>query len=385
MVASRMTSVADARARAESAFNRGRREWAAYDTGSAATLSIPLSPPTEREALRDQLSAQRWVDSWRAIDVQYVEWTTRHWSSAGAQNVPVRCTLTGADDIAEFSGIVTSRRWKQLRDRAARLRQLFGDRDPLRAAIMKHGTAIERLEAEDFALLTQVLEWLRTHPTSGFRVRQIPIPGMHTKWLGSKRAVVEALHSAVTGDDGLGLLEAPDRVRVRFLDPDQRPGGLIDVTAPIDELVGLDISPSTVFVFENLESVLAMPPWPGAVAIHGGGYALALRALPWVRDIRMVYWGDLDADGFAILNRLRANGFDAQSALMDAATLREFSNLCVPDPGAGSVRELSHLTEIEREALALVAELGGVRLEQERLPWPFVLDKLRAAEVGSSN
>ena len=78
----------------------------------------------------------------------------------------------------------------------------------------------------------------------------------------------------------------------------------------------LPIQPERVFVFENLATVLAMPDVPGAIAVHGGGHRVDLVArLPWAQ--RVTYWGDLDSHGFAILNRLRARGVDATSALMD--------------------------------------------------------------------
>lgn len=376
-----MVNIAAVRARAEKAVNRGRREWAAHGTGAAAVLSIPLKPPTERTALLHQGAAQQWVDAWRTVDDAEVEWGVKHWSSVGSQRVPIRCTLRGADAIARFAGLQIFRSWRRLSDRAKALRDRFGDGDPLRAAILKHGTAIERLEEQDFMLLLQTLKWLQQHPASGYWLRQLPVPGLHTKWLGARRAVVEALHTAITGEPKLGLLDPPERVRLRFLDPAQRPGGIVDITAPVDELTRLDASPSTVFVFENLESVLAMPDWPGAVAVHGGGYALTMRHIPWVRRARLVYWGDIDADGFAILNRLRSNGIEASSVLMNASTLRQYQHLSVPDPGGAVRRDLPHLSTTERETYDLIAELGGLRLEQERLPWPEVLEALRAAST----
>lgn len=380
-----MVSVAEARARAEKAVNRGRREWAARGIGTATVLSIPLKPPTERTALRHQSAALQWVDAWRSIDDAEVEWVVKHWSSAGSQRVPVRCTLHGADAITKFAGPQIFRSWRLLRDRTAALRDQFGDDEPLSAAVLKHGTTIERLDEQDFILLLQTLEWLRQHPASGYWLRQLPVPGLHTKWLGARRALVEALHSAVTGAPELGLRSPPERARLRFLDPAQRPGGIVDITAPVDELARLDTSPSTVFVFENLESVLAMPDWPGAVAVHGGGYALTLQHIPWVRHARLVYWGDIDADGFAILNRLRSNALEATSVLMDASTLRRYRHLSVPDPNGTARRTLPHLSDAEREAYDLTAELGGLRLEQERLPWSAVLEELRAASAAQNH
>jgi hypothetical protein len=48
----------------------------------------------------------------------------------------------------------------------------------------------------------------------------------------------------------------------------------VDVSAPVAALAAIDITPGAVFVFENLESVVAMPPLQDAVVIHGSGYAV---------------------------------------------------------------------------------------------------------------
>ena len=161
------------------------------------------------------------------------------------------------------------------------------------------------------------------------------------------RENVRRLHAAASGNADLGLATPPDLIRVRFLDPDLAPGGLRDVSAPTKDLAGLAIAPRAVFVFENLETVVAMPGFDGAVAVHGSGYAVdRLGSLPWVRGASVIYWGDLDSHGFAILNRLRSHGVDARSVLMDAATLDSFADLCVPEPNPSTAR-LEYLTSEE--------------------------------------
>jgi hypothetical protein len=141
-------------------------------------------------------------------------------------------------------------------------------------------------------------------------------------------------------------------------------------------LVGFDLAaslirPERVFVFENLATVLAMPDVSGAIAIHGGGHRVDLVArLPWAR--RVTYWGDLDSHGFAIVNRLRARGVEATSALMDTDTLFDHRDRwgLDPDPNVG-VFEL--LTPVERATLQSLSAEGNIRLEQERIPWSYAL------------
>ena len=250
--------------------------------------------------------------------------------------------------------------------------------DRLTGAIRTHARALEAYDDAEFATLLDVVGWLVEHPASGQRIRQLPIRGIDTKWLEAHRAVVEAFYAAVTGGAGLGLVESQSLIRVRLLDPALRAGGLRDMAAPVEQLAALPIAPSTVFVFENLETVLSMPDVPGAVVVHGSGYAVTrLGSIPWIRDGRVVYWGDLDSDGLRILHLLRSTCPDVTSVLMDEQTLTEYADLWVPEtrPVPG---EFGLLVDSERQALDRIRREGGIRLEQERVPWARAVAALEA-------
>ena len=382
-------TVAVARERARKRVLQDQRDWAA-NGGDTCVLEIVLHPPTEQAALHDQAAAIAWVHSWRAVpgvDVPGVDvpgadvrWGDRQWARLGAQSVPERLVLVGADAVAAFAGPAPAREWRLLRERAALLRAAFPQAPAaLAAAIRTHALALQRLGQADFSTLLGVVAWLVEHPSSGSRIRQLPIRGIDTKWLEGHRAVVEGLHAAVSGRSSLGLVAAPDRVRVRFLDPALRPGGLADVTAPVEQLAELAVVPSVVFVFENLETLFSMPELPGAVAVHGSGYAAPrLGGIPWIQGARIIYWGDLDSDGFAILHALRLGCVSVTSVLMTEATLLAHRDLWVPEPKAAT-GTYSTLTADEQAALGRIRSEGNVRLEQERIPWQLALPALLAA------
>ena len=89
----------------------------------------------------------------------------------------------------------------------------------------------------------------------------------------------------------------------------------------------------------------------------------------------MLYWGDLDTHGFAILDELRAHCPHAESLLMDRETLLEFKQFWEQEPKA-MARELTRLSAGEQ---ALYDDLRHnrlgerVRLEQERVGFAWVL------------
>lgn len=366
--------VADLRARAKRLYERDARQWAATDEVDPV-LEVPLHPPTERAALADLQTTREWVASWRTAsdepDIEVV-WDRRNWPRIGSQDVPVRAVVRGAAPIARVAGEEDA--WGRLSERLRALRVAVGSSGQAVSALRSHARTIESLEPPDFDRLIDVLGWLRDNPASGRRIRELPIRGIHTKWIEARRGLVETLHSVGTGLTGLGLLEPSPLIRMRILDPTLTLGGLTDVSVPVDDLASLSFRPQHVYVFENLATVLAMPDEPGGIVIHGGGHRVDMVArLPWVR--RVTYWGDLDSHGFAILHQLRGCGVEAISVLMDTETLMAHRDLWVDDP-APNTSVLGLLSAEENATLHLLSSQGNVRLEQERIPWAYALARL---------
>ncbi|UFS57578.1 Wadjet anti-phage system protein JetD domain-containing protein [Subtercola endophyticus] len=367
-----MITLREAREKVRKRVARDLSEWATT-SGADAEVSLPLHPPTERAALADIDRAVAWRAAW--LGVEGVDWIQRRWASIGTQEVPERLTLRGADAIAEFTGM--TREWKVLRQRAVRLQAELPAGAPLNAAIRTFGAQLLALPDDDFDRLVGVLQWLAEHPSAGWRPRQLPIRGVDSKWVGSHRGMITGLHAAVTGRSSLDLLEPPPLIRVRFLDPHLRPGGLDYAAISLSELVDLSICPSQVLVLENLETLLSLPEMTDTVALHGAGFGAHERVgvVPWVRSSSVRYWGDLDSHGFAILNELRHALPEATSILMDERTLLDHRDLWVPEPKP-ALGSYPLLTEPEQQTLATLRSTGSPRLEQERIDWAYALARL---------
>lgn len=351
------------------------RDWALGDT-STATLDAPLQPPSERDAIADLDGTLRWVESWREASDRLpisVIWVRRAWPRIGTQVVPHRVQADGPDTLTSLAG--EGERWRRWTSRASSLRTYLSAE--IDGVLRTHLREIGELDETDFERLITAIGWLARHPDSGLRLRELPVRGIDTKWLERRRAVVESLTLATTGRGSLGLNERTDVGRIRLLDPAASAGGLRDIGAPIEDLATLGLSPQAALIVENLQTFLSLPTMPGVVAAYGQGNAVvALARIPWLRETRIFYWGDLDSHGFRILNQARSVGLEAQSVLMDSRTLYEHRDLWVvePNPFLGTA---SLLTESEVATLAELRALGHVRLEQERLPWVYALEKLQ--------
>lgn len=118
------------------------------------------------------------------------------------------------------------------------------------------------------------------------------------------------------------------------------------------------------------------------MVIWGKGFEVdSVGRCRWLRGVDVVYWGDIDTHGFAILDRLRAWLPEARSVLMDRETLLAHQDRWVTeDRPATSV--LTRLTPDEQNLYTDLVEdrLGDrVRLEQERIDWCRAEQRLRAA------
>ncbi|MDO5512435.1 Wadjet anti-phage system protein JetD domain-containing protein [Corynebacterium sp.] len=335
---------------------------------------LPLHPPTARAAASDEEGTRRFIRDWEGVSG--VVWEERNWTSAGVGRhlVPVRLHLDTVAGLVREAGL--SVEWADWVERRDLLMQAGCDREAVVAAVSLWAD----LETSTLETALNVVAWFRDRPGVSVLPRAVAVEGVDTKWLERHRSLVETLLAAirgVVGRDALGLLAPPARVRMRF-HPGEGPGGLCDVEVPVEELSAVP-PPHVILMVENLSSFLALPTWPGVVLVWGGGYwAVTLVAHPWFRSARLVYWGDLDADGFAILSGVRGAHGDVTSVLMDVDTVRRWARFGVPDRKF-QIRAYPGLTAIEGDAVDELIMAGQLRIEQERIRFDVAVETIEGA------
>ncbi|GAA2184137.1 hypothetical protein GCM10009785_30830 [Brooklawnia cerclae] len=242
--------------------------------------------------------------------------------------------------------------------------------------------ALCRLSDADVAVAAEAVAWLCGHPDlSGWTTRQLPVPGAHTKWLIAHGGLVRSL----LGRDVAAETRArPSVVHLTYTDPRYLATGRRRHDAwTTGDSHELAYRPRIVLVVENRDCRLGFPVTVDTVVVEGSGKAAAasLSRIEWlVGAEHLIYWGDIDADGFAILDGFRAalmsRGVGVNSILMDVATLVRYAHLGVDRDKHGdllrpSTLRLPHLTDEEAACYARVATAGKTpfrRIEQERIP-----------------
>ncbi len=371
-------------------FQSKHREWLIGDTGESQwPLEVPLGLPTEQAALRQVDGVRAWVSAWQGWQgVGTLSWCDRRWKALGVQRLPEKLALRGPEDVAMWIG--ESARWERAQ---SRYRALIARWPVLAQQLPRYFDVLADYSDADYQRLTEMLDWIASHPYSNLYPRQLPVSGLDSKWLDGRKGLLTDLVAAIQEDSSsdldfyqrCGLKAPPLLVRMRVLDQSLRAhvGGVGDITAPVDDLAGISWPVSHVFIVENLQTGLAISDMPGAVVFMRLGYNVdVLARLPWLARARCMYWGDLDTHGFAILHRARSYIPELQSVLMDEETLLRHKALWVDEAAQHSAAELTLLTMDEQQLYRdLKQQRWGqnVRLEQERIDWTTAWNVLQGS------
>lgn len=338
------------------------------------SLSLPKSSVLEAKFGE----VTKWNTGWRAWAADFgVPLRTEPRRIAGTdQTLCTHVTVPDIDKAASLVGGVWPERLARSRKRASVLLELFPNQP--RPAWMLN--ASDNFSNIDFGLLLDVADWF-SHSTADERAqrtpRQVPVEGIHAKWLNTRRALVAEL----AGLEDLGLLPPhPARIHFTYLDPDHLDvGGRRHDSASVGDSVELPYTPRLVLISENKDTAVGFPRVSGGLAIEGAGRGASTHAaFPWIYDVPVVvYWGDMDADGLEILNEFRGAGLVTHSLFMDRTAFEEWERFGTnTDPqgktlGVRPARPVEHLTEPEAELYACLLSADWERfrrVEQERIP-----------------
>jgi hypothetical protein len=254
-------------------------------------------------------------------------------------------------------------------------------------------------QASAWPQVLATLQWFQAHPRPQRYLRQLDIHGVDSKFIETRRGLLGELLDQILPAESIeqqavgarnferryGLLSKPVQIRFRILDPAHYLCGLSDLAVPVAQFSQLQPGVRQVFITENEINGLAWPATAASMVIFGGGYGIdRLAEVAWLKEKDIIYWGDIDTHGFAILDRLRALFPHTRSILMDVGTLERHKPLWGREDDAKRFSgQLQRLTAHEREVYEGVRDdvFGQhIRLEQERLSFVWVEQAIRDAQ-----
>ncbi len=354
-------------------------------------LRMPLKSPTSAD-ITDRFNEVRdWAAELATTNSVRVEWQELRHRVQGAQKLPAGVWVQTLEDALTWLG--KRKDWERFSAQVSTTRQTH---PALLPWLEKRPLQALDLSAE-WPRFLAVVAWLVEHPRPGMYLRQVDLPGVHSKFIEAHRGVlaelldlalpVDAVDSGKTGVSQFsaryGFLEKPTRIRFRVLDPSIRvvPGLTSpDLTLDAGSFSRLDLDVRRVFITENETNFLAFPPASNAIVVFGAGYGWdALARSHWLKKRSIHYWGDIDTHGFGILDQLRGHFDHVASFLMDRATLDAHVSIWGSEDKPLRV-DLHRLTPEER---ALYKDLRdnrirtGLRLEQEHIGFHWLSRRLQ--------
>ena len=339
-------------------------------------IEVALRGPKPSEIGDDLVAAGNWVamlDIGRRDDHRYtLEWQTVGGRRIGRNQLPNRAVVSSFEQaLALLNETTAARRFDEillLTQQHPRVRQWILA-NPHRALAL----------AAEMPRLIAAFVWLDEQRGSDRYLREISAQGVDTKFAERHRSDLAAMLGVPTNAAGflagLGLRSKPGLLRLRPAASLGLPAPLTELGVRPQELAKLSVEPRIAIIVENEISYLSINVPTDGIVFWGKGFDVdQVGRLGWLADAEVLYWGDIDTHGFAILDRLRAWLPQTRSVLMDRDTLLAHRDRWVTEDRPAK-SALTRLTSDEQALYSELVEDGHdvrVRLEQERIDWQWV-------------
>lgn len=362
-------------------------------------LRLSLKAPSSADITDRFNDVRAWAAELTATESVRVEWQELRHRVQGAQKLPASAWVSCMEDALTWLG--KRRDWECFSALVSATRQTH---PVLLPWLGKRPLLALELSAE-WPRLLAVVTWLVEHPRPGIYLRQVDLPGVHSKFIEAHRSVLSELLDLALPADAVdrrkignsqfsakyGFLEKPTRIRFRMLDSAIRVvsgSACPDVTLDADSFSRLELAVQHVFITENEINFLAFPQVRDAIVVFGAGYGWdALARSHWLKKCSIHYWGDIDTHGFGILDQLRGYFGHVESFLMDRATLDAHA-LVWGSEDKPLLMDLQRLTPEERSLFDDLRDnriRSALRLEQEHIGFLWLDSHLQQLLSGGTD
>ncbi|MEG1708376.1 MAG: DUF2220 family protein [Acinetobacter sp.] len=303
-----------------------------------------------------------------------IEYQTVKTKSLGSQDLPVRVFFECEEDFVRY--IAKLDEVKIFQQNYQKILQLM---PKLKTWIELNPLKVIE-NATNWDSLLKVCQYFQTTPQPNLYIRELPIL-VHTKFIEQNKGILRALllelipeycnPKQTNFENCFNLKTHESQIRFRILDPqlsNQYLLGISDLAIPLSQFQSLPLPIKRVIVIENKISyytALTLPDVSNTIVIFGSGYKIAeLKQVAWLNNVELLYWGDIDAQGFEILSQFRSYFPHAKSFLMDEITFDLFFE---QDSGTLSIINGENHLNNEEQCLYQLVKSNNWRLEQEKI------------------
>lgn len=295
--------------------------------------------------------------------------------SLGVQDLPTSIFFDTEKDFLMFLG-----KEKEVASFKTSVEKIIEAFPELKEWIVKNPVRVITNHTEWDSIL-RVCQYFKQNPKPNLYIRELPIK-IHTKFIERNKGVIrELLDILLTEHINSDSKEFEKRFHLKFSEPLIRFkildkeislkyfSGIDDIAIPVSQFETLNLPIKRVLVVENkttLYTALTLPKMDKSIVLFGSGFSIHnLKGAQWLSNVEVLYWGDLDVQGFEILSQFRSYFPHVQSLLMDKITFEEFFENDKGSPTGVSTK--LNLTE-EEQLLYDILKTNNWRLEQEKIP-----------------
>jgi hypothetical protein len=266
---------------------------------------LTLKGPSSNDLTHAFGEVREWCTSLATVKHLRIESREVRHRVTGSNRLPAEAWLDSAEDAVALLG--KAREWQQFKG----VLELTRQRQPelLPWIVKRPLTALEA--SGDWQHYLNLVDWIKQFPQPRCYLRQVDLPGIHSKFIEAHRGLLSELFDLVLPSDCIderysgvhgfvrryGFREKPERIRFRILDVNCDPldmGCHADVTLDSGTFSELPIHskamPANIFITENEINFLAFPNIANSWILFGAGYGFAsLREIEWMKHCRIFY------------------------------------------------------------------------------------------------
>lgn len=313
-----------------------------------------------------------------------IDFTKKKSKSLGFQSFPSKIHFETPDDFTKYL-----KKDKEVTNFKILSKKIINEFPELKNWIIKFPVKVsDNLSIIDDLL--KVSKYFRKNPLPKLYIRELPIK-VHTKFIEQNKGLLkEILDIIIRSYVNFEESKFEKRFHLKYDEPlvrfkilDQKLtynlfNGINDLSIPINQFQTLQLPINRVIIVENktnlLTTALTLPNQKKTIAIFGKGFQVSiLKKIDWLHNIEILYWGDIDAQGFEILSQIRGYYPNTKSILMDNDTFEKFY-----ENDEGTLSKITTELNLNKEELVIYNKVknNNYRLEQEKIPLEYIKKQL---------